>query len=1008
MHRFLFILPVFLLTFSGAAGQQNTYISYNTSDGLAQSQVRAIAQDQRGYIWFGTLGGLSRFDGHEFKSYSRENGLPDNQINSLLQGRSRFWIGTTGAICYVDGIGIKTIPLPESFHSSRVFDMVETPDKGLWLGLAGEGLLHWDGNTFMHFDRSKGLPDNYIRSLAYAPNGDLWIGTRSGMVIYDGALIKKPIHPELENASVSDILVASSGTIYVCTFETGIYEIEDDSLRQLRMDDGLMNNSIRCAAELENGEVWFGSVSGLNRLYNGQLSAIGEDEGLPYVNIKSFGTDREGNLWIGTDGQGAFRQAGKAFTIFTTADGMLSDVAMDITRRKAGNLIIGSYDQGLTVYDGRQFTPYPYNDLLPNKAIWKLETDENNGLWAGTSGGLFIERYGQTKTVTASDGLPGNRITALLKDEQKIWVGAENGFAQLDLSGNIQKVFDLQNGFEGKRIRTLLKKDNGLWIGAEGMLIRYADESFTTILLEDQDDAAIYCIAADADHNLWVGTSSGLYVLHTDKMTLEPIVFSTNFSARNINFMQVLKDRMLLLGTNNGLYRMDLTAYAENGKVRTKHFTAFEGLKSSETNQNAVYADGDYVWFGTTLGLVRFEPFQENFSKEVAPKTNLTAVQLFLQDVNWSDRKDSISHFTGLPVSPVFRHDENYLTFNYSGIYFSNPDKVKYRYKLEGADSEWLGPTRSRSATYAYLPHGEYTFLLEAYSDDDLDQVDQVSFPFRITPPFYLTIWFFILIAVLLILIIYLIYKRRLHKEIEKQANLHIKFQSRMLELESQTLNSSMNRHFIFNALNSIQYYINMQDKRSANRYLTSFAKLIRMNLDSSQQTLTRLKDELERLELYLSLEQMRFQGRFDYEIKIEAGLDLSDVDIPAMMLQPFLENSIWHGILPAEKHGIISVEISAHADYYRIEINDNGIGVEISRNQKISDNTGHISKGMEITQSRIMLYKRMTGLNYHITGPDQVTSEAGNIIGTRVIIFLPKHTKSEISEISSPVSVEI
>lgn len=211
------------------------------------------------------------------------------------------------------------------------------------------------------------------------------------------------------------------------------------------------------------------------------------------------------------------------------------------------------------------------------------------------------------------------------------------------------------------------------------------------------------------------------------------------------------------------------------------------------------------------------------------------------------------------------------------------------------------------------------------------------------------------------------------------------------MELESQSLNSSMNRHFIFNSLNSIQYYINMQDRKSANRYLTSFAKLIRKNLDSSQQNETSLKDELDRLELYLSLEQMRFQGRFDYEISISPDVNVEDITIPAMMLQPFLENSIWHGILPSEKHGELEVYISEMNQGVEIEIKDNGIGVETSKSLKAETENGHISQGMDITQNRIQLYKNMTGLNYEIKGPYEIKNGSPeNILGTVVTIRIP------------------
>jgi LytS/YehU family sensor histidine kinase len=200
-----------------------------------------------------------------------------------------------------------------------------------------------------------------------------------------------------------------------------------------------------------------------------------------------------------------------------------------------------------------------------------------------------------------------------------------------------------------------------------------------------------------------------------------------------------------------------------------------------------------------------------------------------------------------------------------------------------------------------------------------------------------------------------------------------------------------MNRHFIFNALNSIQYYINMQDRKSANRYLTSFAKLIRKNLDSSQRMDTTLTEELERLELYLTLEQMRFQQKFSYEIRVGKSINTDEVVLPAMMLQPFLENSIWHGILPSEKEGEIIIQITRKATQWEILIDDNGVGIKTSLANKNGNHTAHASHGMDITLNRVRLYRNMTGLNYQIEGPFERQGESGEILGTRVVIRIPE-----------------
>jgi sensor histidine kinase YesM len=213
---------------------------------------------------------------------------------------------------------------------------------------------------------------------------------------------------------------------------------------------------------------------------------------------------------------------------------------------------------------------------------------------------------------------------------------------------------------------------------------------------------------------------------------------------------------------------------------------------------------------------------------------------------------------------------------------------------------------------------------------------------------------------------------------------------NRMLALEQQSLNSSMNRHFIFNALNSIQYYINRQDRLAANKYLSDFAKLIRKNLDSSQDNLTTLGDEIERLEIYLRLEHMRFKDKFEYHVEVDPALSRDKIKVPAMLIQPFLENSIWHGLLPKDdgEVGELAVSFRLIEGHVELEIRDNGIGIESSLQRKTSTDS-HISKGMEITQSRIELIKKTTGKIIELTGPQDIRGNDGLSKGTVVKIKL-------------------
>ncbi|NQX93018.1 MAG: histidine kinase, partial [Flavobacteriales bacterium] len=348
-----------------------------------------------------------------------------------------------------------------------------------------------------------------------------------------------------------------------------------------------------------------------------------------------------------------------------------------------------------------------------------------------------------------------------------------------------------------------------------------------------------------------------------------------------------------------------------------------------------------------------------------------------------------------LPANLSFPSQEKHFSFYFDGLALTYPDEVKYQFKMNGVDNKWQAITDVDFTTYGNLTHSDYSFevrAIDAFGRAGLTQ----KFDFTVLTPFWLKWWFIALEVLLVLSIIGLIYRSRanaLRNKLEKEK---YEFKSKMLALEQQTLNSSMNRHFIFNALNSIQFYINTKDRLSANKYLSSFAKLIRKNLDSSQSNLTSLEEELERLELYLSLEKMRFKDRFEYSIDIADGIDPASINVPAMMLQPFLENSIWHGILPKEGDGIIDLKIKK-IDEQRVafHIMDNGIGIETSLKNK-QDSEDHISQGMEITSGRIELIKKMTHQNVELIGPRELKNGSGTVDGTEVQIIIPMNFHME------------
>jgi signal transduction histidine kinase len=421
------------------------------------------------------------------------------------------------------------------------------------------------------------------------------------------------------------------------------------------------------------------------------------------------------------------------------------------------------------------------------------------------------------------------------------------------------------------------------------------------------------------------------------------------------------------------------------------HLNESDGLISLETNLNAIFVDlQNTVWVGTPNGVMQIEisAIEKKFNIP-QPIVHLTNIQSNLENIDWKALTSGTWNGKSFPNGLEFNYRQNSFTFFFDASSTTYPERLEFSYWLEGLDSTWSSPTSFSQVNFNNLPSGNYTFHIRARNGQWGTWSEEVTWQFRISPPWYLMWWVILLEFIFLVGIVILITRSRRRNIRNKHLAEQSEMKAKLLMLEQQSMNSSMNRHFIFNALNSIQYYINRQDKLAANQYLTDFAKLIRKNLDSSQENFAPLSEEIERLELYLKLESMRFPDKFIYRVHQDSPEALRSVKIPAMLIQPFLENSIWHGLLPKDSDGQLHVFFGLKDECLEIRIEDNGIGLTESQARKTTSD-GHISKGMEITRSRIALIEQMTGKRIELRGPEDWKSETGES-GTHVTLHFPK-----------------
>lgn len=974
-----------------AGAQQHSFTQLSTKDGLAQSQVRAMAQDAQGYLWFGTLGGASRFDGKQFVNYALSDGLPDPQVSAMVRdAQGTLFMGAGSALAIWNGTDLRTEQLPATANSARVLGLAADAKGTLFIGTDGDGM-------FIRDDRGiKPLPGfpldtaANVRCLMHLRDGRLLIGLRNGLLVWKDGTCQKVQLGSDEPRSISALAEGRDGSWWVGTVFDGLYRVRPGGKQdEYDEENGLIRNYVRCLFVDEQDRVWIGTKFGLNLMDSGRMRVFTVHQGLPYDNIYSVFQDEEGNLWFGTDGGGALKYAGDRFISFTVKDGLCSDLIMSITADARGDLWLGTYDNGICRMDGMAMVNTL--DGLANNTVWCGLHVQDNSLWFGTSAGVSRLVDGFVRPFPGNKAIGEQPVLSLNEgDDGSIWLGMREGLALADADGTITQMLTGSNG-PGRSVRNLARDPDGrLWMATETGLARYDGGQFHRWTKADGlSDNTVHCLSFDERDRLWIGTANGLSCLWND--SLLTFRLADDFGSNYFNLLTKDDAGRIWAGTNNGLFLFHPDSLLKNNRAR-EHITLSDGLRNLEFNLNAGFVDDKgRLLIGSSGGMVFHDPARYKASSVgTTPRTRITGVRSFLQTTDWSKRSTG-QDANGLPTGLQLDHRRNHLTFDYIGISLSHPDQVKYRYRLVGFDQDWLPATDARFASYSNLTQGAYAFQVMASTRQGVWS-EPVSFSFTITPPFWLRWWFFVLCGLALAGAAYGILRYRDILRQRRERTRQLMLRSRMLQLEQQALNANMNRHFVFNALNSIQYHINKQDRATASRYLTSFAKLMRKNLDASQSDTTSLAEELERLELYLVLEHMRFKDKFEYRITIEPGVDVGMARLPAMMLQPYVENSIWHGILPMNGPGRVDIRVSkTPTGRLEVRIEDDGIGMERSMQAKAHIQADHISRGIEITKGRADVLRKLELTDIRITGPENRRDKMGTPIkGTHVIIELP------------------
>jgi ligand-binding sensor domain-containing protein len=1003
-----FIVLMVLLSANFVAAQQFNFKHFSVDNGLEQSQVLTMIEDNRGYIWMGTWGGgLCRYDGIEFASYNNSDGLVNNFILSIYEdSETNLWVGTKNGLSKYNGLVFETIPFNNGTRMV-IGDIVEDNNGIIWLG-TNNGLFTYDGKTmtnyskqngfyedniscvykskdgtiwaghdqgfskitgttFQHFTKKEGLSNRRVRDIAETADGQMLIATYGGgLNVFDnGNFWNLDEQYELKHRIIHSIKVDSKGVVWMATNDDGVccWNPNDSTLFYLTEKEGLSNNHVSTIIEDSWGFHWFGtSGGGVSKYLGQQFVHYKAGNGLPTDYVFAVHEDRNNDIWVSTTGKGVSRMGKDGIEHFTSDSIYMNKKVKAIFEDKMGNMWFGSEGEGLTKYDGKRFRNYNRKNGLGENWIKDIVQGRDSVFWVATAG------KGITK-MTPRD----------------------TSYTQFDF-----QYFNERDGMIKQRINNLHEDKMGrIWFGTDGGIIGYIlnDEVTQYTQKDGLTDNTVRSLVEDNAGVLWAGTAGSGVVkidLYKDFISLDFLNNEDGLSSNNIYLLELDRRGNLWVGSNKGLDRVRFDP--ERTVTDIKHYGIAEGFVGIETNTNASCQSKDgSIWFGTIKGLTKYTP-KANVKNTIPPKTRIYNVSLFYKSLRESKTYgDLVGSWGQIKEKMVFPYNHNHLSFDFIGTNHRNPKSVEYRWKLKGSERDWSPLSKRTSATYSNLPPGNYTFLVEARNEDKVWTKQPSEISFTIQPPFWETWWFrtlYISAGILLLLLIFLFQYNRLKRKarVERQ---RLEMEKDLIKLEQKALRLQMNPHFIFNALNSIQGLITVRDDKTARYFLAKFSKLMRMILENSRQVSIPMEEEVKTIENYLELEKFSSGDKFEYSVQISDNIDPEAIAIPPMMIQPFTENSIIHGLKHLEdRKGEIKVEFEIIDDYLECRIIDNGIGRKKATEIKAQKENYHKSTALVVTQERLgILNKELTVKGLEII--DRKGDE-GESIGTMVVLRVP------------------
>jgi len=938
---FALFSAAFFLYGSFCPAQEIGYKNLTVADGLPSSMVYCISKDNDGRLWFGTQFGVSIFNGNTFKNLGRNDGLKETEVFLIFHdSKNRAWFCSFGNTLwyYSDN---KVHSIEASKRSGPLYlpykrHIFEDKNGNIWY-LGREAFRISNDTINAVFSEKMFNCYNYY----YNNAGQLYLATDFGLrAVVNDTLSKPGALQTIDNSVFRGATRIGNGFYYIVNNKVKYFEFNEagqpvtNKVFSLEFDINRIKN-------LDDKSIWL--LTEANGAFLINTENHDTTHFLPDKSVSDVTVDDDDNYWFSTLDKGIFKVNKSLVRIFNRQGGLASDEINTVTIDPAGTIWAGTSTGTINMIKGLKISDTKFGIDAGHNRILDIKSDSRGNIFVASDNGLY--RYSASKNnVSKMMGKQWTFKCLYFYNDSVIYAGSSSFYYKIDAIR-----LAVTSEWEGRTTAITGFNKNNVLIGNLNGLYFGCDDSSGIFQMPGYElHEKINYIIKDNHNIVWVAThSDGVYAFDGKRKwhftTAEGLLSN---ACKHIFVDQSTND--IWISTNQGLNKI-----VSSGSHKSFHlsgYTTDDGLPSNEINQTCV--TGNDVWIATTNGLA----LMQNNDRKPVPRP-----KVFIRQVSVRD-----SVFTNPSVIDL-SYWNNSLNIQLEGISFSAGKRISYKYLLSGLENKW-NYTTDNVINFTPLPPGNYELLVHAVHPNAGLESMPAKLMITIHGPFWKESWFIAVVSSLLALFVFMLYRKRLSR-IRKDSEL----KNHLLQLEITSIRAQMNPHFIFNSLNSIQDFIFKNQKELANEYLSSFSALIRMVLDNSTSNFIALSREIEFLKLYLKLEQLRFDHKFDYSIDADEKMNMWSASIPTMILQPLLENAIIHGIGKKQGNGNIAVKFKGIDEKsYACIVEDDGAGRNnVNLEQVLPPSLHHKPFGIQAINERIKILNDMKQIHIGMTFTD-------------------------------------